>query len=201
VAETLCRAWKLERLTDWHEPVSLRVFVEKNIATVMLDISGTPLFRRGYRKEGGAAPLRETSAAALLLLSNWRRKTPLYDPFCGSGTFAIEAALYAWNVPVGISRTFALEDLAIADAALFKKVKAQAIEGIDTNCRVRIAGSDQDPKAIANANANFSRALKQLSLPSAPAHQPTFDVSPLEDARPPFDEEGLIITNPPWANA
>lgn len=100
-AQRLCGKYKINRLPEFSQgsPVKTaeaRVYVEKDMVSLLVDLSGKPLFKRGYRSEGGAAPLRETTAASLLLLSGWKRKFPLYDPFCGSGTILIEAAMYAW---------------------------------------------------------------------------------------------------------
>jgi putative N6-adenine-specific DNA methylase len=96
VAERLCDKNKLARLPEGPQlpeggAAELRAYVEKDMVSLLLDLSGEPLFKRGYRMEGGMAPLRETTAAALLLLSGWKRKYPLYDPFCGSGTILTEA--------------------------------------------------------------------------------------------------------------
>jgi putative N6-adenine-specific DNA methylase len=81
-AERLCAAYHVERLNEHGSVAEIRVYVEKDRVSLLLDLSGEPLFKRGYRTEGGAAPLRETTAAAIILLSGWRRKFPLYDPFC-----------------------------------------------------------------------------------------------------------------------
>ena len=110
-AERLCGVYGVNRLPDAGKMARLRVYVEKDRVSLLLDLCGEPLFKRGYRQEGGAAPLRETVAAALLQLSLWRRKFPLYDPFCGSGTILAEAALYAWDAAPGLGRRFALGDL------------------------------------------------------------------------------------------
>jgi putative N6-adenine-specific DNA methylase len=102
-ADRLCEKYHQARLSESGPQAEIRVYVEKDQVSVLLDLSGEPLFKRGYRTEGGAAPLRETTAAALLFLANWRRKYPLYDLFCGSGTIAIEAALYAWDAAPGLA--------------------------------------------------------------------------------------------------
>ena len=94
-AERLCGKHRINRLAEDGGIAEVRVYVEKDMVSLLLDLSGEPLFKRGYRSEGGVAPLRETTAAAMLLLSGWKRKFPLYDPFCGSGTIPIEAAMYA----------------------------------------------------------------------------------------------------------
>jgi putative N6-adenine-specific DNA methylase len=214
-AERLCAARGLRRLPEDGKKAEIRVYVEKDRVSLLLDLSGEPLFKRGYRPEGGAAPLRETTAAALLFLAQWRRKFPLYDPFCGSGTILAEAALYAWDAAPGLGRRFALEDLLIADSALEESIRAELRGRVNFNRAIRIAGSDQDPKAVSLAAANLRRA-RDLALggeagrPEGP-ELPELRSLPMEEARSPFggaspdprDPEGprdggFIITNPPY---
>jgi len=158
-AERLCNHYGVTRLPEETPKAELRVYLEKDQATVLLDLSGEPLFKRGYRPAGGIAPLRETTAAAIILLSGWRRKFPLYDPFCGSGTIVIEAALYAWDIAPGLGRRFALSDLAIENSDTEKAIRGELAEKIDYTRPVRITGSDADEKAAALAGANLRRAL------------------------------------------
>jgi putative N6-adenine-specific DNA methylase len=178
----------------------LRVSIEKDQVSVLLDISGEPLFKRGYRNEGGIAPLRETTAVTMLFLANWRRKFPLYDPFCGSGTIAIEAALYAWNIAPGLRRSFALSDLLIGNKELEQTVRETFLKQVDFSRTVRIFGSDVDQQVISLAKANVTRALA-LAGPNAQTEAdtqaPDFRVLPMEKTRAPY-QEGFIITNPPY---
>jgi putative N6-adenine-specific DNA methylase len=177
-----------------------RVFLDKNEASILLDLSGEPLFKRGYRKIGGDAPLRETSAAALILLSNWRRKLPLYDPFCGSGTIAIEAALFAWDAAPGLARRFGISRLGLADQAVEKAAREEAAAKVNFEHRIRICGSDSDEAAVKLAQDNLKNALKLTGL--APAGvQPAFEVCQMARAKPPAAwgaDVGLLVTNPPW---
>jgi putative N6-adenine-specific DNA methylase len=201
-AERLCAELGLNRLPEAVDEAEIRVYIEKDRASVLLDLSGEPLFKRGYRTEGGIAPLRETTAAAMVLLSGWKRKYPLYDPFCGSGTIASEAALYAWDLAPGLGRRFALERLLIADKAVEKQVRDEFLDRVDFTRLVRIAGSDADSRAVANAKANMERALAPVrgkaGIKGEPA-PPEFKVLPMEEAVPGRDEtEGFIITNPPY---
>ncbi|MDR0399334.1 MAG: class I SAM-dependent RNA methyltransferase [Treponema sp.] len=206
--ERLCGVRGIRRLPDGGKKANLRVYVEKDEVSLLLDLSGEPLFKRGYRPEGGDAPLRETTAAALLILSLWRRKFPLYDPFCGSGTILAEAALYAWDAAPGLGRRFALEDLLIADPALEKSIRAELLGRVNFEHTVRIAGSDRDPRALSLAAANLQRA-RDLARGgdaggSAGPALPALRCLPMEEARPPFDGaagpggEGFIVTNPPY---
>jgi len=222
-AERLCTHYGVSRLPEETPRAELRVYLEKDQATVMLDLSGEPLFKRGYRPAGGIAPLRETTAAAIILLSGWRRKFPLYDPFCGSGTILIEAALYAWDIAPGLGRRFALSELAIGNSDTEKTIRGELAEKIDLTRPVRIMGSDADEKAAALAGANLRRALalpgkflpagKNISGPAlAGGKIPGVELScvSMEEAKPPVssgDSEsgggansnaGFIITNPPY---
>jgi len=167
-AQRLCGKYKMSRLPEPEiirrgensTPVKvaeIRVYVEKDIVSLLIDLSGDPLFKRGYRTEGGAAPLRETTAASILLLSGWKRKFPLYDPFCGSGTILIEAAMYAWDMAPGLGRRFALENFLIADSKTEQAVRDEFRSRIDFSRLVRIAGSDEEFRSVSIAKSNIAR--------------------------------------------
>ena len=161
-----------------------------------MDLSGDPLFRRGYRLKGGIAPLRETTAAAIILHSGWRRKFPLYDPFCGSGTIAIEAAMYAWDLAPGIGRHFALDKLLLGNRNSERKVRDEFIEKADFSRLVRIGGSDSDAASVAAARENLERAFVLARSKVRPV-LPSFKVLSMEEAE--FKEEaGFVVTNPPY---
>ncbi|MDR0598433.1 MAG: class I SAM-dependent RNA methyltransferase [Treponema sp.] len=209
-ADRLCEKYRRTRLAETGPQAELRVYIEKDQASVLLDLSGEPLFKRGYRSEGGAAPIRETTAAALLLLANWRRKIPLYDPFCGSGTIAIEAALYAWDAAPGLGRGFALSDMVPADRAVEDAVRQELLGKVNFERTIRICGSDSDARAVSLAKSNVQRAYELargkkpspgiLQDPRLP-WQPEFRVLPMNAARAPEDlggEPGFIVTNPPY---
>ena len=106
--DCLGKAWGMELLPETGKTATVRVYIENNVASILLDLSGMPLHRRGYRTTGGEAPIRETLAAILLHLMQWRRKTPLHDAFCGSGTIPIEAAMYAHNIAPGLGEILLL---------------------------------------------------------------------------------------------
>jgi putative N6-adenine-specific DNA methylase len=223
VAERLCGVWGLKRLPEGGKTARLRVYVEKDRVSLLLDLSGEPLFKRGYRLEGGIAPLRETTAAALLQLSLWRRRLPLWDPFCGSGTILAEAALYAWDAAPGLGRRFALGDLLIGDPSLEESIRAELLGRVNFGHTVRIFGSDQDGGVLSLAAANLRRA-RDLALgrladgmggtaadgagweTGGGPELPELRRLPMEDARSPFgaggkglgEEAGFIITNPPY---
>jgi putative N6-adenine-specific DNA methylase len=222
-AERLCGAYGINRLPAEGKAANLRVYIDRDQVSLMLDLSGEPLFKRGYRPAGGAAPLRETTAAALLQLSLWRRKFPLYDPFCGSGTILAEAALYAWDAAPGLGRRFALADLPIADPKLEESVRAELLGRVNFEHSIRIGGSDQDPRMVSLAAATLERARdialgRMMGGPAETAavegagRLPELRCLPMEEARSPFeaavreaesrgkagDPAGFIITNPPY---
>jgi putative N6-adenine-specific DNA methylase len=210
-AERLCGARHSTRLPEGG--AEIRVYVEKDRVSLLLDISGEPLFKRGYRSEGGIAPLRETTAAAMIFLANWKRKFPLYDPFCGSGTILIEAAMYAWDMAPGLGRSFALDGLLIADGNVQRAVREELLGKVNFDRTIRIAGSDEDGRAasITRSNAERARELAQgktpirgirqnFRLPDDPGRRILPDVRTLrmKDVRAPWEEPGFIITNPPY---
>ncbi len=156
--------------------------------TVSVDSSGALLHRRGYRLATAKAPLRETLAAGMIMASGWDLTSPLLDPFCGSGTIAIEAALLARKIPPGRARHFAFMDWPNFDEALWKGLwdgnKARTLSSPPA-----IFASDRDAGAIQAARANAERA--------GVAEDIAFACHAVSDIRPPFGP-GWIITNPPY---
>ncbi|GAB6393233.1 MAG: RNA methyltransferase [Treponematales bacterium] len=213
-AARLCGKFGVNRLpdADGASRAELRVHLDKDEASLLLDISGEPLFKRGYRSgSGGAAPLRETTAAAIILLAGWRRKFPLRDPFCGAGTIVTEAALFAWDAAPGLCRKFALENLVISDKAVERQVRGELLSRVDFSRRTRIHGSDSDSRAVSLAKANLARArgLLEKAAQACGADSagsagdggalPDFAALDMKDAAPEAGEEaGFLITNPPY---
>jgi putative N6-adenine-specific DNA methylase len=204
-AERLCAKYKVRRLPETGRIAEVRVYVEKDHVSLLLDLSGEPLFKRGYRGSGGPAPLRETTAASILLISGWKRKFPLYDPFCGSGTILIEAAMYAWDMAPGLGRGFAINELLIADRKTELNVRDDFRGKIDFDRVVRIAGSDNDAQAVSIAKSNINRLLNSNSrdkknFASGVSLPIEIKVLPVENAAPQFAgaDAGFIITNPPY---
>ena len=195
--------WHMSTMPESGDESDVRVYVDENQVYILLDLSGLPLHKRGYRVDGGIAPLRETTAAVLLQEMMWRRKTPLHDPFCGSGTIAIEATLYAFNVAPGFGRRFAIENLPFFNADTATKIKQEEAAKIRTDVEVRITGSDLDSKAVARSkqNAEYAcvmagRALKSIGL-SSHIERPDFVQSDFADLAAPYDT-GLLLCNPPY---
>lgn len=184
--------WKVKTLPQTGPEIAIRIYLDRDRCQVGLDTSGDGLHKRGYRKMTSDAPLKETIAAALLLWSGWRRKNPLHDPFCGSGTLLIEAALYAFNIPPGLHRRFAFEHLNGYSGLEWSKVKEQAKSQINMEYKTRISGSDRDKNVLVAARANLQAwgledhvTLTQMSM---------------EEARATGEpgESGFVITNPPY---
>ena len=182
----------------------VRVFahLDAREATLYLDLSGEPLFKRGWRSgadDKGSAALKENLAAGLLALADWSPGTALYDPFCGSGTIAIEAAQRAFDIAPGAARAFGFERLLDHDAALWKRLRDEAARRAQIGAQriaakpgaVRIAGSDVDREAIARARRNLVRA-------GLPEDAVAWHVRDAARARAPFDGPGSIVTNPPY---
>jgi putative N6-adenine-specific DNA methylase len=174
--------------------VRVYAHLDETRATLYLDLSGESLFKRGWRADKGEAPLKENLAAGLLLLAGWTPEAPLLDPFCGSGTIAIEAAQIASRRAPGLNRRFAFERLASFDAAIWRELKAQATAAIDDAVPVRIAGSDISTRVIDTARSNAQLAGLQTWLGDG---RLTFAAA---DARrvAPVAGRGFIVTNPPY---
>jgi putative N6-adenine-specific DNA methylase len=124
----------------------------------------------------------------------------LYDPFCGSGTIIIEAALYAWDQAPGLGRRFAISDLAIADKHAEDAIRGELAEKADYSREICIEGSDEDEKAVALTRANLRRALEMGKTSPGPSDIKGLTLSclPMKDAKPPAPQPGFIITNPPY---
>lgn len=138
--------------------LGVHVHLFKNRCTVSVDTSGVALHRRGYRREQGPAPLAETLAAALVLESNWDRRAPLLDPFCGSGTIPIEAALIATDTAPGLFRRFGFERWPGHDAAAFAAERREAEQRRKPLGKRTVLGTDSDPEQLERARANAAGA-------------------------------------------
>ena len=164
--------------------------IEANHCTISVDSSGELLHRRGYRVEVTKASLRETLAAALLLWSGWKPGQPLLDPFCGSGTIVLEAALMARGIAPGRHRTFAFEQWPDFDRAAWRGALLEADEQMRSgHSQAPLEGSDRDEGAVAIARANAERA--------GVADVVRFEARPLAAAQP-SAPSGFIVTNPPY---
>lgn len=165
------------------------VGILKDKVTVSIDTSGVGLHKRGYRAKGHMAPLKETLAAALVLISRWQEKIALIDPMCGSGTIAIEAALIGKNIAPGLYRSFDFEHWPLIPDEVFKAVKKDAYDSIKHDMPLSIEGYDQDPRAIAIAKENA-----ELAGVADDIHFQVRDIRDLNSSK----FYGYVITNPPY---
>lgn len=168
----------------------VRVFLMKDIVTVGIDTSGVSLHKRGYRQLSSKAPITETLAAALILLTPWRKDRILVDPFCGSGTFPIEAAMIAANIAPGMNRSFIAENW---ENLISRKCWYQAVdeanELVDDQIEVDIQGYDIDGSVV--------KAARENAADAGVDHLIHFQERAVKDLRHP-KKYGFIITNPPY---
>jgi putative N6-adenine-specific DNA methylase len=173
--------------------VRVFAFLTMNECTLYLDTSGDPLFKRGWRLDKGAAPLRENLAAGILRLTGWTPGTPLYDPMCGSGTFLAEAAQVALNIAPGVERRFGFEKLKQYDVNAWQKLKVAAVDAKraarTSRADLQIFGSDISGDMLEKAYSNLDRAgLPELRLKQIDARHMT----------PPSETPGILVANPPY---
>lgn len=167
----------------------IEVSILKDVATVLIDTTGSSLFKRGYRVEKGGAPIKENMAAAILQLSNWYPDKPLIDPTCGSGTFCIEAAMLAKNMAPGLKRSFAFEEWHWVDEELVAQARKNAQAAVKSDLVLDIAGSDIDARMVEMAKKNAFAAEVDQDI--------VFKQMRLQDLH--TDKiNGVIISNPPY---
>ncbi|MBC7503828.1 class I SAM-dependent RNA methyltransferase [Candidatus Gracilibacteria bacterium] len=169
--------------------VHILILIIDNICHILLDITGDPLHKRGYRREAGEAPLKENLASALVAFANWKYSTPLSDPMCGSGTIAIEAVMIARNIAPGLARHFRVEELRFHDSTVLQQVQDTARSKIYPSGKYTVTATDIDPEMIRIARGNAKRAGVDLDITFAVADFVSNPVS-----------EGIIISNPPYGN-
>jgi putative N6-adenine-specific DNA methylase len=169
--------------------VRIHVFLDAETATLYLDTSGEPLFKRGYRHSSTEAPLKENLAAGIIQLSGWEPGTPFLDPMCGSGTFLIEAAMMALNIPPGHKRRFGFEKLKAFQTSLWQQIRKEAQSRQLPPRQLPIYGSDRHNNELLVARRNLADAglgdvvrLKQADI--------------LRLATP--ADHGVVVTNPPY---
>ena len=176
------------RMPESGERYDVEACVSSDVVSLTLDTSGAGLHKRGYRVKLGEAPIRETLAAAMLQLSVWRADRPFIDPFCGSGTIAVEAALIGTRTAPGLRRTFAFERFSLAPPVA-DGVRAEAEELVDRSAVLRIRGSDIDPAAVRLAREHAERAGMGAHI--------HFQVQDAAGISSRF-AHGVIVTNPPY---
>ena len=188
VAERLGRAYRINWLPEDGPLYQIRFSIMKDTASLCVDTTGAPLHKRGYRPHRTAAPLRETLAAGLVTVSGYRGRGDFADPFCGSGTIPIEAALCAKNRAPGLHRAFAAMDWPGFPARLWDDTREEA-RSREFSGDYRIFASDLDPKAVAVARENARRAGVDDVISFSAADAADFDRR---------TERGSLVTNPPY---
>lgn len=190
VVERMKQKYHVEWFSEDGADYPLRVFLLKDEVTVAIDTTGESLHKRGYRTMAGAAPLSETLAASLIMLTPWKGDRILVDPFCGSGTFPIEAAMMAANIAPGRNREFLSQEW---DNLIHRKIWYEACEEADDlvnlSVETQIQGYDADEEVIAIARANAKRAGVEKLI--------HFQRRPVAELNHP-KKYGFLITNPPY---
>lgn len=189
VVEKLKAAYGVEWFAETGPKFSIEVALLENQATLTIDTSGPGLHKRGYRALVGKAPLKETLAAAMILLSFWRPERPLVDPFCGTGTIPIEAALIGRNLAPGLRRSFAAEAWPRMPASLWETARQEALAAAKPDLPVRILATDLDEDSLRLARHHAEKAGVEAEI-----HFQEHDFSQLTSKR----QYGCVICNPPY---
>ena len=194
VKKAIVERMKQSYNTDWFkedaEEYPIRVFLMKDEVTVALDTTGDSLHKRGYRKLESKAPIAENLAAALIMLTPWHGDRILVDPFCGSGTIPIEAAMIAAHIAPGINRHFTAEKWTnLIDSKNWEDVREEAREEILPDIETDIQGYDLDPEMVEIARINAKKAGVDHLI-----HFQARDIADLSHRK----KYGFIITNPPY---
>lgn len=184
---------KQEYQVDWFEETGaqypIQVSILKDLVTLLIDTSGVGLHKRGYREYGAEAPIKETLAAAMILLSRWDPSREFIDPLCGSGTIPIEAAMIGRNIAPGLQRNFVSEDWEVIPKELWKQARVEAMKAIEVNKDFRVLGSDIDGKALRQARENAEKAGVDDCV--------YFQKLPVQELQS-RKKYGVIISNPPY---
>jgi len=190
IVDRLSGKYNILRFPENGSEYPIRITILKDEVTVGLDTSGESLHKRGYRRLTVKAPITETLAAALISLTPWKKDRLLIDPFCGSGTIPIEAALIGLNIAPGMKRDFqAMAWDNILPKSLFKEAKKEAEDLIDRETKLSIQGYDLDTSALDAARGNLSLAGLEGNI-----HFQQRDMRDISSAK----KYGFIITNPPY---
>ncbi len=190
IVERLKEKYHIEWFKEDGAEYPIRINIIKDMVTVGLDSSGVSLHKRGYRPQSGVAPISETLASAIINLTPWNKDRILVDPFCGSGTFVIEAAMKAAGIAPGLNRSFAsMKWENIIPAGEWTQIRQEAKENIDLNIDTDIQGYDIDEKVLKTARQSAKNAGVEGLI-----HFQKRDVKDLKHSK----KYGFIITNPPY---
>ena len=189
VVERLKERYKREWFEETGPEFTIQISMLKDVATLTIDTSGAGLHKRGYRQAGGEAPLKETLAAGLVLLSFWDADRILIDPMCGSGTILIEAAMIARHMAPGLKRGFASEKWPAIDENYWREARLAARDAVLPDRKLRIFGYDIDEKCIAACRVNAANAGVGDVI--------VFERKDMKDVW--INEKyGIVISNPPY---
>ena len=189
VVDRLSEKYGIRWLPEEGVKYQIEFFIFKDMATLMIDTSGVALHKRGYRPVSGEAPLRETLAAAMAMIARPREDVLFWDPFCGSGTIAIEAAMLATGQAPGLDRHFAGESFAAFPPELWKRERERALSEIQYDSKFEVWASDIDPDVLKTAEENAERAGVGDRIRFFRA-----DATQIEKP----DRRGTILCNPPY---
>ena len=189
IIKKLQKTYKIDYFEKSKERYKLEVILYKDVARILLDTSGSGLHKRGYRAASYKAPISETLAAGLIQLSFWNDSRVFWDPFCGSGTLAIEAAMIGKNIAPGLSRKFDFEEFIFMDKAIMKEEKVKCYQEIDYDKELEIYGTDISRQAIEIAKSNAEILGLENDI--------KFFVKDIRDLDLAGDY-GVIVTNPPY---
>lgn len=189
IVERLKETYPVEHFEETGPLYSIKMTMLKDVATITIDTSGPGLHKRGYRAADVAAPIKETLAAAMVKLSFWNPDRVLIDPFCGSGTIPIEAAMIGKNIAPGLSRKFVSETWPQIPAEIWKKARTEAFKAVRNDVNLKIYGFDIDGRAVSASRVNAVQA--GLGDDIVFRRQAFGDLDINEDY-------SIIITNPPY---
>lgn len=189
IVDRMCNKYNLTRLNENGASYDVEFSVFKDVVSLYINTSGMGLHKRGYRDLVGIAPIKETLASALVLLSDFYKNQPFADPFCGSGTIAIEAARIAMNIAGGIGRRFAFNDWKNFDQKYFDEAFTEAKDKEDRSVKLEMFASDIDPKAVKLAERHAQRAGVYDKI--------KFKVCDVKDFKCDLSC-GTIVSNPPY---
>jgi putative N6-adenine-specific DNA methylase len=193
VEKAVVERLKTKYPVEWFKKSGPRYRIEvsllKDIATLTIDTSGEGLHKRGYRDRAGDAPIKETLAAAMVMLSYWNKDRVLLDPFCGSGTILIEAAMIGKNIAPGLDRKFDAENWDMIPKEYWSEEKIEAMRKIDHDTTLHLLGADTDKRSILRARDNAANVGLEDDIAFFMKDMRDVDLQ---------EEYGVVITNPPY---
>ncbi len=189
IVEKLKESYRVDWFKETGSLYRIEFFINKDEVTIMIETSGAPLHKRGYRPESNVAPLRETLAAAMVNIARLRENVLLWDPFCGSGTIAIEAAMLMTNTAPGVNRNFAAEKFEFLDDRIWTDAREEAKSLVNKDCNFEVFASDIDTRCIKLTKDNAKRAGVFKNIKA-------FQMNALDIKT--NGRRGTVICNPPY---